>query len=117
MLRSILLQSGNALVVVVISAQDLITSLGATIVRRRSWRRDINTRILSCCLLLSSRSKMLSGRKGTGRSGQRRRIRIGSCGAVSLVSTSSDSVDEAEADCEKEEVKVRKGTKQKKEVR
>jgi hypothetical protein len=40
-----------------------------------------------------------------------------SCGAVSLVLTSSDSVDEAESELEKQEVKVRKGRKLKKEVR
>jgi hypothetical protein len=40
-----------------------------------------------------------------------------SCGAVSLVSTSSDSVDEAESELEKQEVKVRKGRTLKKEVR
>jgi len=40
-----------------------------------------------------------------------------SCGAVSLVSTSSDSVDEAESESEKQEVKTRKGKKLKKEVR
>jgi hypothetical protein len=33
------------------------------------------------------------------------------CGAVSLVSTSSDSVDEAESALERQEVKVRKGRK------
>jgi hypothetical protein len=40
-----------------------------------------------------------------------------SCGAVSLVSTSSDSVNEAKSELEKQEVKVRKGRKLKKEVR
>ena len=40
-----------------------------------------------------------------------------SCGAVSLVLTSSDSVDEAESELGKQEVKVRKGRKLKKEVR
>jgi hypothetical protein len=117
MLRSTLLQSGNVLVVVVISSQDLITSLSVTIVRRRSWRREINRKNLSCCLLVNSRSKILCERKGTGRGGQRRRIRIrkkASCGAVSLVSTSSDSVVGTESELERQEVKV-KDRKMKKE--
>ena len=39
------------------------------------------------------------------------------CGAVSLVSTPADSVDESESELEKQEVKVRKVRKLKKEVR
>jgi hypothetical protein len=49
---------------------------------------------------------MVRGRKGTGRGGRRGRTRIklekkASCGAVSLVSTPTDSVDEGESELEK----------------
>jgi hypothetical protein len=93
-----MLQSGNALVVVVISDQGLITSLSATMARRRLWRREINRKILSCCLHTKRKER---NRQRWVKKKDKDRKKKESCGDVSLVSTPSDSVDETESELEK----------------